>query len=147
MVSESLGLLMAVAITAASADDGAAAPRVLGQLDRARFPRLETFWGNGKYRNHALAAWLGLPRKRFEVKVVDRPEGSKGFVKLPKRWVAERSFAWLGRNRRHSKDYERTPRSSESWIRLSAIGLMLRRLAPDEARKPATFNYPNNKAA
>lgn len=144
---ESLGLLLAVTVTAASADDGAAAPRVLGQLDRARFPRLETVWGDGKYRNHALDAWLEREKKPFRVKVVDRPQGSTGFVKLPKRWVAERSFAWLGRDRRHSKDYEWFPESSEAWIRMSAIGGMLRRLAPDESRKPAPFRYPKSKAA
>jgi putative transposase len=144
---ESLGLLLAVVVTAASADDGAAAPRVRGQLDRRRFPRLETVWGDGKYRNHALDAWLERGKKPFEVKVVERPKGSEGFVKLPKRWVAERSFAWLGRDRRHSKDYEWYPESSETWIKISAIGGMLRRLAPDEARKPVPFRYPKSKAA
>jgi putative transposase len=144
---ESLGLLLAVVVTVASADDGATAPRVLGQLDRQRFPRLETVWGDGKYRNHALDAWLERGKKPFAVKVVERPKGSEGFVKLPKRWVAERSFAWLGRDRRHSKDYERYPKSSEAWIRISAIGGMLRRLAPDEARKPAPFKYKRGKHA
>jgi len=147
IVFESLGLLMAVAVTAASADDGAAAPRVLGQLDRPRFPRLETIWGDAKYRNHALKAWLDQEKKPFEVKVVERPKGSEGFVKLPKRWVAERSFAWLGRDRRHSKDYERFPESSEAWIRFSVIGGMLRRLAPDEARKAVPFKYSKILAA
>src|SRR3954470_6888331 len=79
---ESLGLLLAVVATAASADDGATAPQVLGQLDRPRFPRLETAWGDGKYRNHALEAWLEREGKPFEVKVVERPQGSVGFVKL-----------------------------------------------------------------
>lgn len=144
---ESLGLLLAVVVTAASADDGATAPRVLGQLDRPRFPRLETAWGDGKYRNHALDAWLEREGRPFEVKVVERPEGSAGFVKLPKRWVAERSFGWLGRDRRHSKDYEWFPESSAAWVRISAIGGMLRRLAPDETRKPAPFRYPKSKAA
>jgi putative transposase len=144
---ESLGLLLAVAVTAASADDGATAPRVLGQLDRRRFPRLETVWGDGKYRNRALAAWPEREKKPFVVRVVERPKGSEGFVKLPKRWVAERSFAWLGRGRRHSKGYEWLPESSEAWVRISAIGGMLRRLAPDEARKPAPFKYPKSKAA
>ena len=144
---ESLGLLLAVVVTAASADDGATAPRVLGQLDRRRFPRLETVWGDGKYRNHALDAWLERGKKPFEVKVVDRPTGSEGFVKLPQRWVAERSFAWLGRDRRHSKDYEWYPESSEAWVRISALGGMLRRLAPDEARKPVPFTYEKRKAA
>jgi putative transposase len=142
---ESLGLLLAVVVTAASADDGVTAPQVLGQLDRQRYPRLETVWGDGKYKNHALDAWLERGKKPFEVKVVERPKGSEGFVKLPKRWVAERSFAWLGRDRRHSKDYEWYPESSEAWVRISAIGGMLRRLAPDETRKPAPFKYRKNK--
>jgi putative transposase len=147
IVFESLGLLMAVVVTAASTDDGAAAPQVLGQLDRPRFPRLETVWGDGKYKNHALDAWLERGKKPFQVKVVERPQGSEGFVKLPKRWVAGRSFAWLGRDRRHSKDDEWNPESSEAWIKISAVGGMLRRLAPDEARKPVPFKYTKRKVA
>lgn len=143
----SLGLLMAVTVTAAAADDGATAPRVLGQLDRSRFPRLETVWGDGKYRNHALDGWLARAEKPFAVKVVERPKDAEGFVKPPKRWVAERSFAWLGRDRRHSKDYEWSTESSEAWVRVSAIGGMLRRLARDVGRKPIPFKYPKNKAA
>src|SRR3954453_13013150 len=100
---DSLGLLLAVVVTAASLDDGAARAEGLGQLGRRRYPRLETAWGDGKCRNHALNAWLERRKVGFEVKVVERPKGSEGFVKLPKRWVAERSFAWLGRDRRHSK--------------------------------------------
>jgi putative transposase len=141
MVVDSLGLLMAVVVTAASADDGATAPRLLGQLDRNRFPRLETIWGDAKYRNRELAAWLERTRARFRVAVVERPEGSVGFVKLPKRWVSERTFAWRGRDRRHSKDYEWRPESSEAWVRVSAIGQMLRRLAPDETHQQAPFMY------
>ncbi len=147
MVVDSLGLLMAVVVTAASADDGATAPRLLGQLDRQRFPRLETIWGDGKYRNHELTAWLQRVRARFRVAVVERPEGSTGFVKLPKRWVSERTFAWRGRDRRHSKDYEWRPESSEAWVRVSAIGQMLRRLAPDESHQQAPFMYKRPAAA
>jgi putative transposase len=62
-----------------------------------------------------------------------------GFVLLPKRWVAERSFAWLGRSRRLSKDYERRVESSEAMIRISSIHLLLRRLAPSQRYRP--FNY------
>jgi putative transposase len=83
----------------------------------------------------------------FRLEIVRRPEGSEGFVKLPKRWVVERSLAWLGRDRRHSKDYERTPQSSEAWVRISSIRGMLRRLAPDEKRPVVPFKYPQPKAA
>jgi putative transposase len=146
-VVDSLGLLMVVLVTAASADDGATAPELLGQLDRQRFPRLETVWGDGKYRNDDLDAWLERSGARFRVEVVKRPPGSEGFVKLPKRWVSERTFAWRGRDRRHSKDYEWRPESSEAWVRISAIGQMLRRLAPDEKRKQAPFMYRRETAA
>lgn len=141
VVVDTPGLLMAVSVTAASADDGATAPRVLGQLDRARFPRLEAVFADQKYNNRELDAWLTGQKKRFRVEVVRRPEGQKGFLLLPKRWVSERSFAWTGRDRRHSKDYEYDPASSEAWVRVSAIAQMLRRLAPDEERRSAPFMY------
>jgi putative transposase len=144
---DSLGWLLAVVVTAASIDDGAAAPAVLGQLQPRHYPRLETVWGDGKYRNHALNAWLERRKVRFEVKVVERPKGSEGYVKLPKRWVAERSFAWLGRDRRHSKDYEWHTSSSEAWIRISAIRGMLNRLAPRSKEKQPPFMYKKRAAA
>ena len=96
MVVDSLGLLLVVLVTAASADDGATAPQLLGQLDQKRFPRLEVVWGDGKYRNDDLDAWLVRSRARFRVGVVERPEGSVGFVKLPKRWVSERTLRLAG---------------------------------------------------
>jgi putative transposase len=144
---DSLGLLLAVVVTAASADDGATAPEVLGRLDRREYPRLEVAYGDNKYNNRQLDAWLERTKAPFRVEVVKRPADAEGFVKLPKRWVAERSFAWLGRDRRHSKDYEWYPESSEAWIRISAIGGLLRRLAPDETRKSAPFMYRKPKAA
>jgi putative transposase len=147
LVVDSLGLVMAVVVTAASADDGATAPQVLGQLDRHRFPRLETVWGDTKYRNQQLESWLERTKARFEVKVVERPTGSEGFVKLPKRWVSERTFAWRGRDRRHSKDYEWNPESSAAWVRISAIGQMLRRLAPSSDHQQAPFMYRRGAAA
>ena len=144
---DSLGLLLAVVVTAASADDGATAPTVLGRLDRPRYPRLEVVHGDNKYNNRQLCGWLGRTKAPFRVEVVKRPDGEAGFVKLPKRWVAERSFAWLGRDRRHSKDHEYFPESSEAWIRISAIGGMLRRLVPDQGWKSSPFMYRKSQAA
>jgi putative transposase len=147
LVFDALGLLLAVVITAASADDGAVAPRLLGQLDRRRYPRLQVVWGDGKYNNRELDRWLEREKKPFRVGVVTRPADAEGFVTLPKRWVAERSIAWLGRDRRHSKDYERRTDSSEAWVRISAIRGMLKRLAPDESRNPVPFMYRKTEAA
>jgi putative transposase len=143
-----MGLLLGVAVTAASADDGNAAPEVLWQLDDdVKFPRLEVVYADPKYENATVKEWLGARGDPFRLEIVRRPEGAEGFVKLPRRWVVERSLAWLGRDRRHSKDYERTPQSSEAWVRISAIRGMLRRLAPDRRRPVAPFKYPQLKAA
>jgi putative transposase len=140
IVVDTLGLLLAVVVTAASADDGTTAPAVLGQLDRQRLPRLELLWADQKYHNHALNAWLERTKAPYRIEIVARPAGSKGFVLLHRRWVVERTHAWLNRDRRNSKDYEWSPESSASMIRVSAIHNMLRKLSP--GRKAAPFNYP-----
>jgi len=143
---DSLGLLLAVLVTSAKVDDGAAAPGVLGQVKPESYPRLDTVYGDGKYHNHELAAWLKEQQQekgaRYKIEVVRPEEGKKGWQKLPKRWVVERTFAWLGRHRRLSKDYERTAASAEAWVRLACVHGMLRRLKPNHAHAPPKFNYP-----
>jgi len=129
IVVDSLGLLIAVVVTAAGVDDAQAAPHLLGQLTEAEFPRLRQMWADQKYHNHALAAWAE-EHSHFELRVVRRPDGAKGFVLLPKRWVVERTFAWLKRCRRLSVDREKSVRSCEAMIRLAMIHLMLNRLCP-----------------
>jgi putative transposase len=141
IVVDTLGLLLVVVVTAASVDDGTDAQRVLGLLDRKRFPRLAKLWADQKYNNRSLDEWLERTKAPYQVEVVERPAGVKGFVKLPRRWVVERSFAWLGRYRRHSKDYERRTDSSESMIKISSIHSMLKRLKPDKTKKPNPFKY------
>lgn len=127
---DTLGLLLAVVVTSAALDDGAAAPLVLSQLDKANYPRLTKVWADNKYRNHELDRWLEKNRDHWDLEIKSRPEGAVGFAPVPKRWVVERTFAWLGRYRRHSRDYERLTESSTSMLRVSSIHLMLRRLAP-----------------
>jgi putative transposase len=140
LVVDTLGLLLAVVVTAASVDDAAAAPRALRQLDAQSYPRLRTVWADGKYRNHALAAWKGRQKNRpWQLEVVKRPKEAKGFVLLPKRWVVERTNAWNGRARRLSKDYERRIDSSEAMIRIRAIDVLRRRLGPHHSQ--ARFHY------
>ena len=137
-----MGLLLAVLVTSAAIDDGAAAPQLTQRLPAEDNPRLKKIWADNKYHNHAYRRWLANHRPGWELEVKTREPGLKGFMVLPKRWVVERSFAWHGRCRRHSKDYERRTDSSESMIRVSAIHLMLRRLAPDKT-VPA-FRYRAN---
>jgi len=138
LLVDTLGLLVAVLITGAGVDDGVAAPQLLAQISPQEFPRLTTIFGDNKYRNHGLAAWLAAERPTWHVDVKMRPEGSQGFTPLKKRWVVERTNAWNGRCRRHSKDYERLAASSAAMIQISNVHLMLRRLAPADAPK---FNY------
>jgi putative transposase len=137
---DTLGLLLAVVVTTAGLDDAAAAPRVLEQLRGDTSKRLEVMWADNKYHNHRLEEWIETDAPgNWRLDIVRRPEKAKGFVLLPKRWVVERTFAWLGRNRRHSKDYERRTESSESMLRVSAIHLMLKRLKPANVYPP--FRY------
>jgi transposase len=138
IVVDTLGLLLAVAVTGAGADDGAAAPRALAQLTEEEFPRLELLWADNKYHNHALYAWLE-EHAHYELEVVSRPKGQAGFVLLPKRWVAERTIAWLKRCRRLTVDREKTVLSCEAMVRLAMIHLMLNRLCP-KAEEPE-FHY------
>ena len=145
IVVDSLGLLLVVMITAASLDDGTGAPGVLGRLTAAHPSRLEAVRGDTKYRNHALNAWLAAMSVRYVVEVIERPPGSVGYVKLPKRWVVERTFAGIGRCRRNSRDYEWHPDSGEAFIKIGSIHLMLRRLQPDESRPSAPFKYRKNQ--
>jgi putative transposase len=130
LLVDTLGLLLAVLITSAHVDDGAAAPELLAQVSARDFPRLETIFGDTKYNNHALEAWLADNRPGWRIEVQPRPPGTKGFTPVRKRWVVERTNAWNGRARRHSKDYERKPESAAAMIQISNIHLMLRKLAP-----------------
>ena len=140
---DAFGLLLAVVVTAASVDDARAAPRVFEQLDRERCPRLKVMWADSKYHNYALYDWMAeRPKTPWELVIVSRPPGAKGFVLLPKRWVVERTFAWLGRARRLSRDYERRTDSSECRIRLRGIQLLLNRMAPNRTHAP--FRYKDS---
>jgi putative transposase len=138
LLVDTLGLLVAVLITGAGVDDGAAAPKLLRQITPADFPRLAVIFGDNKYHNHALEAWLKEERPNWRIEVKTRPEGTRGFTPLEKRWVVERTNAWNGRCRRNSKDYERRIESSAAMIQISNIHLMLRRLSP---RIQPAFHY------
>jgi putative transposase len=141
IVVDTLGLLLVVAVSAASADDGTFAPQVLRRLTPEHCKRLATVWADGKYHNHQLIRWQVETETDYWVEVIPRPEGSVGFVKLPRRWVVERTFAWLGRYRRNSRDYEVHTCSSESMLRISSIHRMLRLLKPNKDKPTISFKY------
>ena len=147
IVVDTLGLLLAVVVTAASVDDGVGAPQVMEKLRPGAFPRLRAIFGDGKYRNHEYNEWLaGHSGGKWHMVISSPPPEATTFKPLPIRWVVERTFAWLGRCRRNSKDYERRTDSSESMLLISTMGLMLRRLKPPAKKGPA-FKYPRpNKA-
>ena len=141
IVVDCLGLLLVVAVTSAALDDGTAAWRVLCRLTAEHRRRLELLWADHKYNNRALDAWLRRQGVGYRVEVVSRPIGAKGFVLLHRRWVVERTFAWLNRYRRHSRDREWYTTSSESMIRLSMVHRMLQRLRPNHNSHYPPFKY------
>jgi putative transposase len=123
---DTLGLLCAVVVTAANVSDGRGACKLFDAMTPEKFPRLKGGCGDGRYNEKCLLAKTEQRCLTWEVK--SRPPGSKGFVLLKKRWIVERTFAWLCFKRRLSKDYERTVQSSETRVRIAAIGMMLKRL-------------------
>jgi putative transposase len=141
LIVDTLGLLLVVGVTLASADDGTIAPEVVARLTPEHRHRLALLWADAKYHNHHLKGWLVETKAGYRSAVVRRPPGSKGYVKLPRRWVVERTFAGLGRYRRNSRDDERFTASSEAMIKVSSIHRMLRILKPDLSKKPVPFKY------
>jgi len=127
IVVDTMGLLLAVVVHAANIQDRDGAKLVLTKL-MGRFPRLKLIWADAGYAGqlvewvHALGGWL--------LDIVRRPSDSHHFELLPRRWVVERTLAWLGRCRRLSKDYEALPETHEAWVQTAMIHLMLRRLKP-----------------
>jgi putative transposase len=122
-----LGLVLAVVVTTANVQDRTGARRLAGQL-RGRFPRLVTLLGDGGYHSAPLTAFLAT--FGWVLEIVRGATGRGGFEVEPKRWIVERTFGWLNRSRRLSKDYERMPETSEVLILIAMSQLMLRRLHP-----------------
>jgi putative transposase len=141
LLVDTLGLVCKVQVTAADVGDRDGAMALLQRLDRRRFPRLRHGWVDGGYRG----PFLDWTRKHRGIafQVVSRSDGGRQrrwlppgatppivspFAVVPRRWVVERTFAWLGRYRRLSKDYEYLPATSEAVIYLAMTRLLLRRL-------------------
>src|SRR5438876_1377174 len=142
IVVDTLGLLLAVVVTSAAVDDAQAAQEVLDCVESGAFPRLRTMWADQTYHNHALYAWVA-DNVDYRLSIIRRPDGSRGFVLLRRRWVVERTFAWLGRSRRLSKDYEVRNDTSEAMVKISMIHIMVRRLSASPPQ--SEFGYRNSQ--
>lgn len=139
LIVDTLGLVMLVVVSAASVQDRDGGKMVLtGLFERIkkaryahwwRYCRLELIWADGGYRGE-LIEWVRR-KLGWELSIVEKAEGQKGFVLLPRRWVVERTFSWLNRQRRLTKDFERLPQTSEAFIYVSMIRLMVTKLAHD----------------
>ena len=129
LIVDTLGMILAVVVHAANIQDRDGARLVLAKI-KGSFPRLVKILADGIY-NGGIAEWA-MQFGGWLLEIVPKPEKKKGepFKVIKWRWIVERTFAWLGRYRRLSKDYERQPESSEAMIYIAMIGLMLRRLEP-----------------
>jgi putative transposase len=127
-----MGLLLVVLVHKADIQERAGAKLLLQRAVTKGFARLQLIWADGGYKGVEFKAWVWtLTGWLFEV--VKRPEGTKGFTVLPRRWVVERTFGWFGRSRRLSKDYEQLPETSEAMIYAVMVRLMVKRLAQQPA--------------
>jgi putative transposase len=139
IIVDSIGLLLGVVVTSGGVADAEGGKRCLGELKPRDYPEVKTFFADRAYDKagfpEAVAEW----RSGCGLNVVARPEGAKGYVKLKYRWVVERTFGWLTRNRRLCRSYEHTTASEVAFIKLAMIGTMTRRLSPSPAQAPFAY--------
>ena len=127
---DTVGLVLRVLVTAADMPEREGAKRVLKQVNQmgGTVRRVHTVWANGGDDGQPFYRWA-IETLRWVIWVILRPEAAQGFVLLKKRWQVERTFGWFNRYRRLSKDYEVLPATSEAFIYLAMIRIMVRRLA------------------
>ena len=128
LLTDTLGLLVCVLVTAAGVHDAdAARPLFERAIARGAVARVARVGGDTKYGHKGLPAWVEAHLNGAQVETKKRPPDAEGFVVIPKRWVVERTNAWSGGARRLSKDYEVAPRHSEAMIRIAHIRILLKR--------------------
>ena len=128
LLVDTLGLVLGVRVTPASTPEREGAQALLAPL-LGWFTWLRLLWVDGGYCGPAFAQWVQGRRPKLKVEVVKRSDAVQGFVVLPRRWVVERTFGWLMRQRRLVRDYETTETSAEAWVYIAMIRIQLRRLA------------------
>jgi transposase len=133
IVVDTIGLLLVIVVTAANVQDRDGGKQVL-RLMHEGFPGVRLIWADGGYAGQ-LVTWARCV-VRLTLAIVKRNEAHR-FIVLPRRWVVERTFAWLVKCRRLGWDYERLPETSEAFVQWAMVGLMVRRLAPDRTTRRA----------
>ena len=123
---DTLGMLLCVVVHQADWQDYDGACGVFARMKQS-FKRIKVIFADSTYGRNKLPEWV-KGTYGWILQTANRPVGAKGFVVLPKCWIVERTFAWIGRCRRNSKDYERNPETSEAMIQITMIALTLRRL-------------------
>jgi putative transposase len=136
---DTMGLLLVVVVTAASVSDAKAARVVFERAKAEGFPRLVQVLGDHVYGYEGLPKWTKA-NTNFRLELTGKKAGERGFKVIKWRWVVERTFAWFGRYRRNSRDYEKLPQTSESMLKISSIQLLRQRLRPKKPR--FVFHYP-----
>jgi putative transposase len=127
LLVDTLGLPLSLYVTPANVQDRVGARSLLVGLNPL-VPRLKKIWADGAYTGKKLARWCE-EQGGWEVEIVERSTETEGFTVLPHRWIVERTLGWLMRNRRLSKDYERKVQTSETFIEVAIIRVILKRLA------------------
>jgi len=140
LVVDSLGLLLAVVVTAGDVTDAQGGMACLDQLDARQYPQVKTIFGDRAYEKEGFPAKVEQWHPGCRVNVIARSEDAEGFVKLPIRWVVERTNAWITKNRRLCRSYEHTVSSEVAVIRIAMIHRMVRRLSPSPPQSP--FRFP-----
>ena len=126
LLVDTLGIPLSIYVTEADVHDTRGARCLLAGL-KYFVPRLTKIWADAAYRGQELAEWCKTTGE-WDLEVVERAPGTRGFSVVPKRWVVERTFGWISRNRRMSKDYERKVQTSETLIQVVMVRLLLARL-------------------
>jgi putative transposase len=147
LVVDSLGLLLAVVVTAGNVSDGAGGIAALSEVHPDDYPELGTIFGDRAYEKAGFPEFVEGWKAGCKLNVIARKEDDEGFVKLPVRWVVERTNAWLTKNRRLCRSYEHTTPSEVAYIRIAMIHRMARRLKPSPAQSPFRFSRSKKAAA
>lgn len=127
ILTDTTGLLVGLVVHEADIQDRDGAPKVLASIRQA-FPWLRHIFADGGYAGEKLTDALA-PLGQWTLEIIKRSDAAKGFVLLPRRWVVERTFAWLNRNRRLAKDFEHLITSATAWIFVASVKLIMRRVA------------------